>query len=184
MSKTLWIALACTLVAAASAPLRAQQPTPPAQPQPVQPAQPAQPAAADSAQPMPAAAGQQMAQHADMMEVQKNAVAAATQALVLAKASPLDRAAIATQATTARDNLQTILTHLEDAAAHATADQKGHIVAVRAHEQEALKHAEELLQAANNQASTATELGAHAKAVVDHANAANAAMAKEHGDKK
>ena len=169
MNKKLWLAVACLSLAAASSPLSAQQPTPPAKD------------STDTTKAMPMPAGHDMAaEHANMMDVHKAAIAAATQAGVLAKASPLDRAAIATQATTARDDLQMIVKHLQDAEATATAGQKTHMAAVRAHEEEALKHAEELLQAANNQSSSAAELGAHAKAVVDHATAAQKVMDTAH----
>ena len=166
MTKTLWAAVACTVIAASAAPVRAQQ-TPPATD-----------TAAASTHAMPAAAGQDMAaQHANMMDVQKSAVAAATRAGTLSRASKLDRAAIATEATTARDDLQTVVKHLQDAEANAADADKAHIAQVRAHEEEALKHAEELLQAAQKPDSKAAELGMHAKAVVDHANAAETTMA-------
>ena len=120
------------------------------------------------------------AQHQEMLSLQEAAIKAATEAHRLAEASPLDKAAIQKQATTAQSNLQVIVKHLQDALEHAKAEDKAHIDAVAAHEQEALKHADELLAEAQKDAPQSAAVAAHAQGVLTHAQAASKVMAEAH----
>lgn len=127
----------------------------------------------DSAHAAVRAAGSEMAtHHTQMMRLQKSAITAATQAEKLARGKRPARNAIQTHATRARSDLKAVLNHLDAADKIANAQDKQMIAQVRTHDQEAVKHADELIEAAKKPGSTGVELDTHAKALLEHAQAA------------
>lgn len=118
--------------------------------------------------------------HAQMQRLQKSAITAATQAEKLAHGKRPARKAILAHATRARSDLKAVLNHLDAAEKNAGDQEKQVIAQVRTHDQEAVKHADELIEAAKKPGSTGEELDTHAKALLEHAQAAQAVVAS-HG---
>lgn len=139
----------------------------------------------DSAHAAVRAAGSEMAtHHTQMMRLQKSAITAATQAERLASSKRSARKAILAHATRARTDLKGVLNHLDAAEKIANDQEKQTIAQVRTHDNEALKHADELVEAAKKPDAKNPEMDTHAKALLEHAQAALAVVsAHEAGHK-
>ncbi len=126
------------------------------------------------------AAGHTENEHAAMMELQAAAVRDAQAAARLAEAKPADRALVERDATRSRDDLQKVVKHLQDAEKTVPADMKEDVTKARGHEEEALKHAEELVTASKATPLVASAVKTHADAVVEHARLAEDVMKAHH----
>ncbi len=118
--------------------------------------------------------------HATMMGLQASAIRDAEAAARLAAAKSPNRKLVERDATRSRDDLQKVLKHLQDAEKAMPAEMKEDVTKARGHEEEAVKHAEELVTAATATPLVAGDVKTHADAVVEHARAAEDIMKAHH----
>lgn len=121
-------------------------------------------------------------EHTAMMTLQASAIRDAQAAERLAAAKKPSRRLVERDAMRSQEALQKVLKHLQDAETSAAADMKEDITKARGHEEEALKHADELVTAAKATPLDAGAVKTHADAVVEHARLAEDVM-KEHHEK-
>lgn len=129
-------------------------------------------------------ATQQMAHsekmHNDMMALQASAIRDAQAAAKLAAVKKPNGKLVARDATRSRDDLQKVVKHLQEAEGSVAPEMKEDVTKARGHEEEALKHADELVTAAQASPLDASAVKTHADAVVEHARAAEDVMKAHH----
>ncbi|HEX9108541.1 MAG TPA: hypothetical protein VF832_14960 [Longimicrobiales bacterium] len=126
--------------------------------------------------------GKMATEHNAMMELQAGAIRDARAAARLAGAKKPNRRLVERDAARCRDDLQKVVKHLQEAegAASTSAEMKEDIGKARGHEEEALKHAEELVTASKAEPLDAGAVKTHADAVVEHARLAQDVMKPHH----
>ena len=126
--------------------------------------------------------GKMATEHNAMMELQAGAIRDARAAERLAAAKKPNRKLVERDAARSRDDLQKVVKHLQEAegSASASAEMKEDIGKARGHEEEALKHAEELVTASKAEPLDAGAVKTHADAEVEHARLAEDVMKARH----
>ncbi len=127
-----------------------------------------------------AMAGHTANEHTAMMRLQASAIRDAQAAEKLAAEAKPNHKLLVRDANRSHDDLQKVLKHLQDAEGAASGEMKEDITKARGHEEEALKHADELVTAAQAHPLDAAAVKTHADAVVEHARLAEDVMKAHH----